>query len=56
MENSNNNFNVSEIMNLLSKMSKEDIEKNISQASKFLSEKDTTFLINQMNKMNKDKN
>lgn len=50
--NNNNNFDISQMMNMLSKMDKKELDANLSKVSKMLNSKDADNIINQIRKNN----
>ena len=48
--NNNNNFDISQMMNMLSKMDKKDLENGLNQVSKMLNSKDADSIINEIRK------
>lgn len=52
--NNNNNIDMSKLMNILSQMNKQDLEKGVSQLNNILSTNDGKNIVNQLkNSMNK---
>ena len=49
----NNNFNVNDIMKILSNMDKDQLEKGLSEASKILNSPSADKIINNLRKENK---
>ena len=52
MNNNNNNMDMAQLMNMLAKMDKKEIEKGLSQVSKMLNSKDADAIINQIKNNN----
>ncbi len=53
MNNKNNNMNMGELMSMLAKMDKKQLEQGLNQVSKMLNSKDADVIINQIkNKTN----
>ena len=50
--NNNNNFDIAQMMNMLSKMDKKELDANLSKVSKMLNSKDADNIINQIRKNN----
>lgn len=48
----NNNFDMTKLMNMLSKMDKKDIEAGIAKANQILNSKDGNKIINEIKKNN----
>lgn len=53
MNNNMNNLDVNELMKMLSQMDKKDLEKGLSQASKFFNSPDADKIINTIRNNNK---
>ena len=53
MNNNMNNLDVNELMKMLSQMDKKDLEKGLSQASKFFNSPDADKIINNIRNNNK---
>lgn len=49
----NNKMNMAELMSMLSKMDKKDLENGLNQVSQMLKSKDATTIINEINKGDK---
>lgn len=50
MNNQNNNINMADIMNMLSKMNKKDLEHGLNKVSQMLKNNDTNSIINEIKK------
>lgn len=50
MNNNNNNINMAELMSMLSKMDKKDLEQGINKMSSMLKNNDVNSIINQIKK------
>lgn len=50
MNNNNNNFDISKLMSMLSKMDKKDLEAGIAKANQILNSKDKDKIINELKK------
>lgn len=48
MNNKNNNIDMNQLMSMLSKMDKKDLESGLTQVSKMLNSKDADKIINQI--------
>ena len=48
-----NNFDIAQMMNMLSKMDKKDLEKGLEQANKILNSKNKDEIINKLKNQNK---
>lgn len=46
----NNNMNMAELMSMLAKMDKKELEKNINKVSQILKNNDTNSIINEIKK------
>lgn len=51
--NNSNKMNMAELMNILSKMDKKDLEKGLNQVGQMLKTKDANSIINEIKKNNK---
>lgn len=51
--NNSNKMNMADLMNLLSKMDKKDLEQGLNQVSQMLKTKDANSIINEIKKNNK---
>ena len=52
MKNQNNNMNMGELMSMLAKMDKNQLEQGLNKVSKMLNSKDADAIINQIKKNN----
>ena len=52
MNNQKNNMNMAELMNMLSKMDKKDLEQGLNKVSQMLKSKDANSIINEIKKNN----
>ena len=50
MNNNNNNMNMAQLMSMLAKMDKKDLEQGINKVSQMLKNNDTTSIINEIKK------
>lgn len=50
MNNQNSQMNMAELMSMLSRMDKKDLEQGLNKVSKMLNSKDADFIINEIKK------